>query len=196
VTDVPNYRKVRVSGVYPGIDLVYYGDGRKLEYDFVVRVGANPGNIRLTYEGAVSLNTDQEGKLLIGTRLGAIVQGKPRVYQEINGKRIEIQASYSIRAGKVEFALAKFDHKHDLVIDPVLEYSTYLGGTGGDWGYGIQVNTGGDAYIAGYTNSVDFPSASGGYQTRAASSQDAFVTRLNAAGSSLVYSTTYLAHIR
>jgi len=185
ITDVPNYRKVRASGIYPGTDLVYYGDGHKLEYDLVVHAGANPRSIWLTFEGAVNLNTDREGNLLIGTRLGTIVQRKPRVYQEINGERIEIRASYSIRAGKVGFALAKFDRKRDLVIDPVLEYSTYLGGTGGDWGYGIAVNAGGEAYITGYTNSTDFPVTSGTYH----GSQDAFVARLNAAGSSLMYST-------
>jgi adhesin/invasin len=185
VTDVPNYRKVRASEIYPGVDLVYYGDGHKLEYDFVVRPGANPQSIRLAFDGAVDLNTDQEGNLLIGTHLGTIVQRKPRVYQEIDGVRKEIRASYSILAGKVGFALAQFDHKRDLVIDPVLQYSTYLGGTGGDWGYGIAVNGSGEAYITGYTNSTDFPVTSGANQGL----QDAFVTRLNAAGSSLVYST-------
>jgi adhesin/invasin len=188
VTDVPNYRKVRASGIYPGVDLVYYGDGQELEYDFVVRAGANPRKIRLAFEGAVDLNTDAEGNLLIGTNLGTIVQRKPKVYQEINGKRTEIAASYSILAGKVGFAIARFDHRRDLVIDPVLQYSTYLGGTGGDSGRAIAINPGGEAYITGYTTSTDFPITSGAYQTTAGS-QVAFVTRLNAAGSSLVYST-------
>jgi len=130
VTNVPNYGKVRDSSVYPGIDLVYYGDGRRLEYDFIVGPGADPSRIHLAYEGADHLNTDQEGNLLIATRLGTLVQRKPLVYQEINGERREVRASYSVRAGKVEFALANWDRKRDLVIDPVLEYSTYLGGTG------------------------------------------------------------------
>ena len=85
VTNVPNYRKVRAFGVYPGIDLVYYGDGHKLEYDFVVRPGASPGLIHLAYEGADSLSTDKEGNLLIVTGIGTLVQRKPLVYQEVNG---------------------------------------------------------------------------------------------------------------
>jgi hypothetical protein len=87
VTNVPNYRKVRAAGVYPGIDLVYYGDGRKLEYDFVVRPGANPGIIRLAYEGADSMTPDQEGNLLIATGGDTLLQRKPLVYQEVNGER-------------------------------------------------------------------------------------------------------------
>ena len=125
--------------------LVYYGDGRKLEYDFVVRPGADPSRIRLAYEGADSLTTDQEGNLLIATGGGTLVQRKPLVYQEINGERREVQASYSVRAGKVEFALANWDCKRDLVIDPVLEYSTYLGGTGTDQAFSIAVDSSGAA---------------------------------------------------
>jgi len=188
VTNVPNYRRVRASDVYPGVDLVYYGDGRKLEYDLVVRAGGNPESIRLRYKGAVRLSSDKQGNLLIGTHLGTIIQRKPRVYQEIDGARREIQASYSIRAGKVGFAVAKFDRKRDLVIDPVLEYATYLGGTGGETSYGIAVGSGGDAYVTGYTNSADFPTTSGAYAT-AARPPKVFVTRLNASGTSLVYST-------
>ena len=127
VTNVANYRKVRASGVYKGVDLLYYGDGRKLEYDFVVQPGADPRQIRLAYSGVDSLSTDKEGNLVIATRLGSMIQHKPKVYQEIGGKRQEIEAEYSLRGGNVEFALANWDRKHDLVIDPVLEYSSYLG---------------------------------------------------------------------
>jgi hypothetical protein len=156
-SNVPNYRKVRATGIYPGIDLVYYGDGRKLEYDFIVGPGADPSRIRLAYEGAEHLNTDQEGNLLIVTRLGTLVQRKPLVYQEVDGARREVRASYSIRAGKVEFALANWDRKRDLVIDPVLEYSTYLGGTGTDQALSIAVDSSGAAYVTGNTSGENFP---------------------------------------
>jgi hypothetical protein len=193
VTNVPNYRKVRASGVYPGIDLVYYGDGRELEYDFVVRPGANPGSIHLAYEGADSLTTDQEGNLLIATGLGTLVQRKPLVYQEINGERREVQASYSIRAGKVEFALANWDRRRALVIDPVLEYSTYLGGTGADRGSAIAVDGSGMAYVTGFTSGDNFP-VTAGQTTFGGGPFDAFVTKLNpsAAGAAALVYTTYL----
>jgi hypothetical protein len=193
-SNVPNYRKVRATGIYPGIDLIYYGDGRKLEYDFVVRPGADPSRIRLAYEGAEHLNTDQEGNLLIATRLGTLVQRKPLVYQEVNGERREVQASYSIRAGKVRFALANWDRKRDLVIDPVLEYSTYLGGTGYDQALGIAVDSSGMAYVTGNT-AGNFPVTTGADQTIFGGGvNDAFVTKLNpsAVGAAALVYSTYL----
>jgi hypothetical protein len=189
-TNVPHYRKLRARGVYPGIDLVYYGDGGKLEYDFVVKAGADPGRIRLAYRGAESLATDAEGNLLITTALGTLVQRKPVVYQQINGERRKVEASYSIRAGRIEFALADWDRRHELVIDPVLVYSTYLGGSGTDYGTAITVDASGAAYITGYTSSSNFPTTSGVlYPTTTRGDYDAFITKLNVGGSALVFST-------
>jgi hypothetical protein len=196
-SNIPNYRKVRATGIYPGIDLIYYGDGRRLEYDFVVRPGANPRIIRLAYEGADSLTTDPEGNLLIASGGGTLLQRKPLVYQEINGERREVRASYSVRAGKVEFAVANWDRKRDLVIDPVLEYSTYLGGTGTDQARSIAVDLSGAAYVTGNTSGANFPTipvASSGQHPSQGSTYgggvyDAFVTKLNPSGTALVYST-------
>jgi adhesin/invasin len=193
VIKVPNYRQVRASSVYPGIDLIYYGDGRKIEYDFMVHPGADPGRIHLAYEGADSLNADKEGNLLIATRLGTLVQRKPLVYQEINGERREVHASYSIRAGRVEFALANWDRRRDLVIDPVLDldYSTYLGGSAGDRGYGIAVDSSGAVYVTGQTDSTNFPTKNP-FQGAVQVGPDAFVTKLNPSvpgAPGLVYST-------
>jgi adhesin/invasin len=186
--NVPNYRKVRATGIYPGVDVVYYGDGRKLEYDFIVGPGADPSRIHLAYEGADHLNTDQEGNLLIATRLGTLMQRKPIVYQEINGERREVRASYSIRKGKVEFAVANWDRRRELVIDPTLAYSTYLGGNADDRGFGIALDDTGAAYVTGYTTSTNFPTQLPLQQTNHGNN-DAFVTKLNATGNALVYST-------
>jgi hypothetical protein len=179
VANVPHYRKLRAHGVYPGIDLVYYGDGRKLEYDFVVEPGADPSRIRLAYERAERLTTDAGGNLLIATRLGTLVQRRPVVYQEINGERREAPASYSIRAGKVEIAVANWDRRRELVINPVLVYSTYLGGSANDYGRGIATDASGAPYVTGYT-AANFPTTTGAFQTTyGGGTYDAFVTKLS-----------------
>ena len=189
IHNVPNYRRVRAAGVYPGIDIVYYGDGRRLEYDFVVGPGADPRRIQLAYEGAQTVATDLAGNLLIATRLGTLVQRRPRVYQKIGGERREIEAGYAIRRGRVEIALANWDRRHELVIDPVLDYSTYLGGSGTDNGTQVVVDSTGAAYVTGSTTSANFPTTVGAFQTTFGSGTHAFVTKLNPAGSGLVYST-------
>jgi uncharacterized protein (TIGR03437 family) len=186
-SNVPNYRKVRATDVYRGIDLVYYGDAWKVEYDFVVRPGGDPSQIRLAYYGADSLTTDTAGNLLVSTPLGVLVQRKPRVFQEIGGERREVDASYSVQAGKVHFALGRWDRKHDLVIDPVLVYSTYLSGSGNDYSYSVALDSAGLAYIGGYTTSLDFP-VLGAIQPAHKGNNDVFVTKLDEAGA-LVYST-------
>ncbi len=181
--NVPNYRRVRAHNVYAGIDLIYYGDGRKLEYDFVVKPGADPNQIRLAYHGADTLKTNAQGDLLIATRLGTLIQRRPKVYQEFGGERREIEAAYSIKGSKVEFALADWDRQKELVIDPVLEYSTYLGGSADDYGKAIAVDASGATYVTGQTSGT-FPNAG----TFGGGPNDAFVTKLSASGT-LIYST-------
>ncbi len=184
---VPSYDKVRAAGVYPGIDVVYHGHERKLEYDFVVAPGADPGRIRLSFEGADKLTIDAAGNLLISTRLGDITHHKPLAYQEINGERRRVPAAYSIRHGAVELALGNWDRERVLVIDPTLDYSTFLGGSSDDFGTAIAVPpamTGnpGDVYVTGYTASTDFPVGSAVQPTKGGSF-DAFVAKLNTSGS-------------
>ncbi len=192
VTKVPNYRKLAVQGIYPGIDLVYYGDGRKLEYDFVVHPAADPSRIDITYAGADALTVSPDGDLLIATRLGTVLQQKPRVYQEIGGRRREIGAGYSVRGGKVQFALANWDRKRDLIIDPVIVYSTYLGGSAVDaGGSGLGVGTDGSVYVTGGTTSPNFPTLNAAQPALRANSTTAFVTKLNPTGTAVVYSTYF-----
>ncbi len=192
-TDVPHYARVQYEGVYPGIDLVWYGNQRQLEYDFVVAPGADPGRIQVAYEGVESVGVDGSGELVLRTALGEVRQQRPRVYQEIGGKRVEVGARYSLLArNRVTFELAKYDRKRELRIDPlVLVYSTYLGGSLEDRGQGIAVDEAGSAYVAGFTLSTNFPTSSPyqGPQAVNNGEYDAFVTKLLVAGSSLVYST-------
>src|SRR5882724_9962921 len=147
-TNVPTYAKVQYRNVYPGIDLVYYGKQRQLEYDFVVAPGADPKKIVLGFKGADKLEIDAQGELVLHTTGGDIRQHKPVIYQEIDGVRQEIAGGYVIKSGKrAGFQLAAYDTTQRLIIDPVvLSYSTYLGGSGsgGDEGNGIAVDAGGN----------------------------------------------------
>jgi len=194
-TNVPTYAKVQYQNVYPGIDLVYYGDQRQLEYDFVIAPGVNPKKIVLGFRGADKLEIDSQGELVLRTSGGDIRQHKPIIYQEIDGVRREIDGGYVRKgANRVGFQLAAYDTTRPLIIDPVvLSYSTYLGGSDEDWAGGIAVDADGNAYVTGYTRSTDFPTTTGAFQPThsggAFVSDDAFVTKLNSSGSALIYST-------
>ena len=188
-TNVPTYAKVKYEGVYSGIDLVYYGNQQQLEYDFVVAPGVDPRHIQFDVRGATKIGRDRNGDLVLHTATGEFRWRKPVVYQEKGGMRQEIDGRYVIKHGlRVGFEVAGYDSKRPLTIDPALGYATYFGGSGNDQGSGIVVDSSGDAYITGVTQSTDFPtmnsfqSASGGYE-------DVFVAELNPAGTALVYST-------
>ncbi|HTD43587.1 MAG TPA: SBBP repeat-containing protein [Bryobacteraceae bacterium] len=181
-TNITNYGKVALRDVYPGIDLVFYGNERQLEYDWIVAPGADPKLIHVKCEGPSQVTKNASGDLVLSTSL---VARKPFILQE--GKRIE--GGYSVRGREVTFELAKYDAGKPLVIDPVLLYSTYLGGSGVDQGRGIAVDGAGNAYVTGFTSSLDFPAGSPIQVANAGGTFDAFVTKINAAGSARVYST-------
>jgi hypothetical protein len=188
-TNVPTYAKVHYREVYPGIDLVYYGNQRSLEYDFVVAPGADPRKIALSFKGAERLEIDAQGDLVLHTMGGIIRQHKPVIYQEVDGVRQEVAGGY-VRKGKnrIGFKVAAYDSSRPLVIDPILSYSTYLGGGSSDGGGGIVADAAGNAYVTGGTSSVNFPTTVGAVQS-AGAGPNAFVTKLDATGSALVYST-------
>jgi hypothetical protein len=205
-TQIPTYAKVRYEEVYPGIDLVYYGNPRELEYDFIVAPGAEPDAIALTFDGADTLEVDGDGNLILHTVGGQLTQRAPRVYQEIDGVQTNIPGRYALDNARttesrsfsgvlgpdrhvVRFDIGRYDPRRPLVIDPVLVYSTYLGGASGDIGYGIAVDSAGSAYVTGSTNSSEFPTTPGAFDTTFDGYIDAFVTKLEASGAALVYST-------
>ncbi|QSJ19020.1 SBBP repeat-containing protein [Nostoc sp. UHCC 0702] len=160
--DIASYAKVQYQAVYPGIDLLYYGDQGQLEYDFVVAPGGNSENIRLRVAGASGLKIDQQGNLLLHTQQGVIRQHRPIIYQTINGKKQFIAGGY-VLLGKQEvgFKIAAYDQKQPLVIDPVVSYSTYLGGSSTDYGgYAVALDEAGNVYVTGRTYSTDFPTNS------------------------------------
>ena len=192
-TNVPTYARVQYTDVYPGIDLIYYGSQRRLEYDFVVRPGADPRTIALGFQGADKLEVDPQGDLVLHTGAGEIRQRKPVIYQEIGGVRREIAGGYVLKGeSRVGFHVAVYDTSRPLVIDPALVYSTYLGGSADDAGVGIAVDAAGNAYVTGSTASANFPTTAGAFQTTLGGGGvgfDAFVTKLNSTGSALLYST-------
>ena len=124
------YGKVNYQDVYPGVDLVYYGNQRELEYDFVVAPGRDPAQIALEFAGMESLRLDATGNLVLRTALGDVVQRKPVVYQEVGGKRRPVEGAYRLLAdNRVGFAIGRYDAGLPLVIDPIFAYSSYLGGS-------------------------------------------------------------------
>jgi hypothetical protein len=189
-TNIPTHAKVRYEEIYSGIDLIYYGNQRQLEYDFVVRSGADPTSIVLAFEGAQNIEVDPQGDLLLHLAGGTIRHRKPLMYQEVDGDRREIAGSYMLMgAREVGFKVAAYDSSRPLVIDPVLYYSTYLGGVDSDTATGIAVDANGYAYVTGFALSTDFPTTTGVIRTISAGLKDVFVTKLDPAGAALVYST-------
>ena len=192
-TGISTYAKVAYENVYPGVDLVYYGNQRQLEYDFVVHPGTDPEIIALSFEGGDRLKVDGEGELVLQAGDSEIRQRKPFIYQEVDGVRHKVAGSYKVKnSNTVGFQLADYDTSRPLVIDPVLVYSTFLGGARQDQGQDITVDASGSAYVTGLTGSSDFPTTGGAFDTTLDTgglALDAFVTKLNPAGSALVYST-------
>ncbi len=188
--DIPTYARVAYRGVYSGVDLVYYGNQSQLEYDFLVAPGADLTAIRFQVEGAWEATTDAAGDLVLHAGAGDVVEHAPVLYQEVAGVRQPVSGRFVLEGGgQVGFQVGAFDRSRALVIDPVLAYSTYLGGLGSDAGMGVAVDAAGNAYVTGATASTNFPTTSGALQTTAQGGGDAFVAKLNAAGTQLVYAT-------
>ncbi len=184
-TNVATYTRVRYRNVYPGIDLVYYGNHRQLEYDFAVSAGADASKIRFQITGAQAVRVDADGNLALSTATGELQFQKPQVYQESNGAHIPVQGDYIMEdSTHVGFRLSAVDPSKPTVIDPVLLYASYLG-SGESQGQGVAVDASGNVYVAGYTNSTDFPLTTLG--PIGAGSPHAFVAKLDASGSNLIY---------
>jgi hypothetical protein len=198
-TDVPTFARVAYRDIYPGINLVYYGSQQQLEYDFTVAPGANTDMIRLRFGGAEQLSVDRQGDLVLQGAAGTLRQHKPFVYQEVDGVRQQVAGQFVLQGQEVGFQVGAYDRGHPLVIDPVLSYSTYLGGNGADEGHAIQVDATGNIYVTGSTTSTNFPTRNPiqGYGGGTCGfppvpCTDTFVTKIDPsqpAGQQLVYST-------
>ncbi|MGC2549846.1 MAG: choice-of-anchor D domain-containing protein [Candidatus Sulfotelmatobacter sp.] len=185
-TGVPTYSRIRYKNVYPGIDLVYYGSHQQLEYDFAISPGANPNQIQFELIGAAQTTLDAEGNLVLQTGSGEVHLQSPVIYQESDGVRVRVSGTYVMNGSShIAFHVSQYDPSKPMVIDPVLIYSTYLGGSGDDQPSGIAVDAAGSVYVAGYTDSSDFPLATPG--SIAAGNTHVFVAKLDPTGSNLVY---------
>ena len=190
---IPNYRKVAERGVYSGIDLVYYGTQRQLEYDFVLAPGADPRAIQLSIEGPKKLQIDTQGELVASIEGGKVRLKKPVAYQEADGGKQTVAVNYVLQGeGRVAFRLGNYDSSRTLVIDPILSYSTYLGGSNIDGANAIAVAPDKTAFITGGTFSLDFPIAHPLQPNHGGPDdfdRDAFVAKISLDGSTLLYST-------
>jgi len=188
-TDVPNYRAVVYRDIYPGIDLKYYGNRTQMEYDWIVPPFADYSQIKIRYDGSLSMSTSPSGELVVRTKWGTVVEQRPVIYQVVNNLRVPIEGEYVLKGDNCfGFEITgNYDWSLPLVIDPILTYSTYLGGDDGESGSGIAVDGSGCAYITGTTYSTDFPTVNP-YQTYE-EGVAAFVTKLGSSGDGLVYST-------
>lgn len=200
-TGVPGYAGVIFHNVWDGIDVRLTRNGADIEQEFVVHPGAELNQVQVAYRGIEGLNTAEDGSLEINTAFGRLRETPPRVYQEIAGRRVKVDGRFKL-LGETAYTFEVAAHKAEyaMIVDPTLLYSTFLGGSAGNYpdyrndevAAGIAVDASGDAYVAGYTASTDFPTTPGAFETtRSATGYSAFITKLNSTGSALVYSTYF-----
>lgn len=197
VSGVPNYERVRYHDVYPGVDIIYYGSQNQLEYDFLLQPGADPNNIRLRFNGAGRLSITPAGDLAIETRGGQLVQKKPLIYQESadGSTRQEIAGQYKlISRGVVGLTLEAYDRSRPLVVDPIVSYSTFMGGSGADMINAVKLGSNGLLYVAGSTTNSDLFSPDGAYKQTNTGATDIFVAVI-APSTSGTYALQYLTYL-
>jgi hypothetical protein len=196
-TRIPRYAQIAYRDLWPGVDLRLREQSGTLKYEFRVRAGAAIADIRLAYAGATRFSVDETGALLIETGMGTLRDSAPVAYQTIDGERVSVESRYVLRgrsADAVRYGFvvgAGYRPDRELIIDPGIEYSTFLGGSSHELAGGIKVDTAGNAYVAGTTQSPDFPTTPGAFRRTGAAGNfgDVFVSKLNPTGTALVYST-------
>lgn len=214
LANIPAFAKVKFQDVYPGVDLVYYGNHSQVEYDFVITPGADPKAIKLDFDGAEKVEIDARGDLVLHTKGGEVRLLKPRIYQEISGTKQAIPGHYMLlpppsedgypisprllgegqgvgATSQVAFHVAAYDTSRPLIIDPVLVYSTYIGGNNGELNAIISIDSSKDIYVAGTTNSFDFPVTSGSFDTIFSGYKDGFIIKFDQTGAELLFSTYF-----
>lgn len=193
-SNVTGFGRVRYSGLYPGVDAVFYGRDRELEYDLVVHPGAELAQVALAVDGAQKVRLTPEGDAELTLPKGTVHLKRPVAYQDVDGVRRAVESRYQLRGNRLSFEVGRYDRQLPLVVDPVLAYATYLGAYFADTLTGAAVDGTGRLHIAGFTLSPNFPTKNALYPTyklppSTVTWTDAFVATLDATGTSLVYST-------
>lgn len=189
ISAVDRFASVRAVDVYPGIDVVYHSGSGDLEYDFIVSPEADPSAVVMRFDGVRRMRLTADGDLVLATSAGDLFHRRPVSYQDIDGRRVPVSSSFVVLGeNTVGLRIGAYDCAHSLVIDPKIVYSSFLGGSNNDRAYGIGIDAAGNTYIAGRTFSPDFP-VLGGVQAFRAGDYDAFVTKFDTSGSTMVYST-------
>ncbi len=192
-TQVSGFSEVVYRNVWDGIDLRLYGNGPDLEQEFIVNPGANADQMRLGYRGIDKLEAGKDGSLFVCAAAGRMRETRPRIYQELGGRRVPIKGRFKLLSStSYTFEIAAYDRRQPLVIDPTLLFSTFLGGSAGNTreaATSIAVDQAGNAYVTGFTQSPDFPTTPGAFQQSFGGGQQTFVSKMNPAGSGLVFST-------
>ena len=191
-TGVATFARVRIEQLYPGVNLVYYGNQRQLEYDFTVASGANPNAVKIRFAGVDKISIGAQGELILTLGQAEIIQPAPVIYQTADGARQTVSGGYRlVDARTVAFAVGKYDHQLPLVIDPILSYSTYFGGSGNETAWKVAVDTNGFVYVAGQTTSAQLATTNAFQKIFAGGSftGDAFVAKFDSTGTNLVYCT-------
>ena len=186
--NVPQYARVEYAQVYPGVDLVYYGSQGHLEYDFQVAPGTDPKSIQLSFHGSQALKLDA-GDLVLETAAGDIRLEAPRVYQQDGNARKPVAGHFAMLSdNRVGFDIGAYDRNKTLVIDPVLSYSTYLGGSGDELHPAIAVDSALDLYVTGATSSTDFP-VTDGSTFKSGATTNVFVAKYDPTGATLLFAS-------
>ncbi len=189
-TDVPHYERVVCEGVYGGIDAAYHGRTDGLEFDFILAPHADPAQIRLAFEGVEGLDLNPEGDLLLHAVGGLVRRQKPTIYQAVAGEIVKVAGDYLLQGdGEVSFRVADYDQTEALVIDPVINWATFLGGSADDFGEAVAVDSDGNVYVAGRTSSIDFPAGRGLEDDCQGGPVDAYVAKLSPDGTQLIFAT-------
>jgi hypothetical protein len=188
VRDVPQYARVTYRGIYPGVDLTFYGQQRQLEFDFVVKPGASPDTIALGIQGAKRIRTDAAGDLVLTSAAGDVRLHKPVAYQRQGDAKQPVEACFVVKGTEVALAVGEYDRSRELVIDPTVSYSTYKGGAGEDQASSVAVDSAGNAYVTGEAGDNTFPHTAGIF---AGGPHDVFLVKLDPTGATQLYSTLF-----
>ena len=194
ITNIPIYGKLTYKEVYPGIDLAYYENQRILEYDFIISPNADINNIKMTFEGVDKIEKDADGNVLISVKENIVQMLKPRAYQEIDNTKVEVESSFIMDSDGIRFDIPSYDKSKVLVIDPPILYGTYLGGNDSEYGFGVAVDTNENAYVTGWTWSIEELPLKNEYQDTLKGDIDAFLIKIDtkASGQSSLKYASYL----